>query len=136
MLDLEALRYLVAFADLGTLSRVAEAFHISTPSVTRSMQHLEEQFASPLFVRGKNRIELNETGQVAVEAARKLLQAAEQTVEQVRAAWEDGSCDLAILPFPLDGAKPLLRENLFVCVPPEHELAKTEAADLCRHQRL
>ena len=97
---------------------------ISTPSVTRSMQHLEEQFAAPLFVRGKNRIELNETGQVAVEAARKLLQAAEQTVEQVRAAWEDGSCDLAILPFPLDGAKPLLRENLFVCVPPEHELAK------------
>ena len=132
------------------------------------MQHLEEQFAAPLFVRGKNRIELNETGQVAVEAARKLLQAAEQTVEQVRAfdqrqrtivvkscapaplwvllpklnaphlmvslaicqneevraAWEDGSCDLAILPFPLDGAKPFLRENLFVCVPPEHELAK------------
>ena len=168
MLDLEALRYLVAFADLGTLSRVAEAFHISTPSVTRSMQRLEEQFAAPLFVRGKNRIELNETGQVAVEAARKLLQAAEQTVEQVRAfdqrqrtivvkscapaplwvllpklnaphlmvssaicqneevraAWEDGSCDLAILPFPLDGAKPFLRENLFVCVPPEHELAK------------
>lgn len=168
MLDLEALRYLVAFADLGTLSQVAEACHISTPSVTRSMQQLEEAFGVPLFVRQKNRIALNETGKVAAEAASKLLQAAEQTVEQVRAfdqrqrtivvkscapaplwvllpklnaphlmvslaicqneevraAWEDGSCDLAILPFPLDGAKPFLRENLFVCVPPEHELAK------------
>ena len=37
MLDLYELRQLVAFADFGTLSRVAEEFHVSTPSVTRSM---------------------------------------------------------------------------------------------------
>ena len=51
MIDLYELKQLAAFADLGTLSRVAEAFHISTPSVTRAMQHLEESFGvarSPL----------------------------------------------------------------------------------------
>ena len=37
MIDLNELSQLVAFADLGTLSRVAEEFHISTPSITRSM---------------------------------------------------------------------------------------------------
>lgn len=37
MIDLEELRQLVAFADLGTLSRGAEKFHISMPSVTRAM---------------------------------------------------------------------------------------------------
>ena len=42
MLDLYELEQFVAFAELGTLSRVAEKFHISTPSITRSMQHLEE----------------------------------------------------------------------------------------------
>ncbi len=41
MVDLYELKQLTAFAELGTLSRVAEAFHLSTPSVTRSMQHLE-----------------------------------------------------------------------------------------------
>ena len=172
MIDLYELRQLTAFADLGTLSRVAEEFHVSTPSVTRSMQHLEDSFGVALFTRGKNRIELNATGKVAVESARKLLQEAEQAVQQVQAfdqrqhtvvvkscapaplwellpklnterpgmmvasaicqnaevlsAWEDGSCDVAILPFPIKGAKPFLKENLYVCVPPDHELAKRE----------
>ena len=71
MIDLYELRQLTAFADLGTLSKVAEEFHISTPSVTRSMQHLEDAFGVPLFIRGKNRIELNDTGNTAVEYARK-----------------------------------------------------------------
>ena len=51
---------------------MAEEFHLSTPSITRSMQHLEQYFGVPLFTRGKNRIELNETGKLAVAAARKL----------------------------------------------------------------
>ena len=31
MVDLYELKQLAAFADLGTLSRVAEEFHVSTP---------------------------------------------------------------------------------------------------------
>lgn len=170
MIDLYELSQFAAFADLGTLSRVAEEFHISTPSVTRSMQHIEESFAVSLFTRGKNKIELNETGKFAADLACRLLQEADQTVQQVRAfdqrqrtivvkscapaplwellpklsirqpdrmvsseicqnpdvlsAWNNGSCDIAILPFSIDGAEPFMQENLFVCVPPEHELAK------------
>ena len=170
MVDLYELKQLAAFADLGTLSRVAEAFHTSTPSVTRAMQHLETYFGVPLFHRSKNRIELNDTGRLAVEHARKLLREAEQAVAQVRAfdqrqrtivirscapaplwellrelnarqpdmmisssicqneevlaAWENGSCDIAILPYPMDSGKPLMTETLFVSVPTEHELAK------------
>lgn len=85
MVDLYELKQLTAFADLGTLHRVAEEFHLSTPPITRSMQHLEQYFGVPLFTRGKNRIELNETGKLAVAAARKLLQEAELAVAQVRA---------------------------------------------------
>ena len=173
MVDLYELKQLAAFADLGTLSKVAGEFHLSTPSVTRSMQHLEQYFGVPLSTRGKSKIELNETGRLAVEHARKLLAEAEQAVAQVRAfdqrqrtvvvrscapaplwellkvlnaaqpekmvasaicqndevlsAWEDGSCDIAVLPFPIEGVKPFMYENLFVCVPPEHELARHEA---------
>ena len=170
MIDLEELSQLAAFARRGTLSRVAEDFHISTPSVTRSMQHLEAAFGVPLFTRGKNKIELNETGKVAAEQAQNLLCEAEQAIARVRsfhqrqhtvvvrscapaplwellpklnaeqpgmtvssaigqneevlAAWEESACDFAILPFPFDGADPFMKENLFVCVPPDHALAK------------
>ena len=90
MLDLNELQQLVAFADLGTLSRVAEEGHISTPSITRSMKNVEEAFGVPLFVRGKNRIALNDTGRVAVEAARRLLAEAGQMVQQVQAFDQGG----------------------------------------------
>ena len=173
MLNLEDLKYLIAFADYGTLSKVAEEFHISTPSITRSMQHLEEEFGVELFHRGKNKITLNETGEVAVTCARKLLQEAEQALSQVRSfderkrtivvrscapapLWEllkklggshpgmtissgicqnaevlqyleEGTCDMAILPFPIElqgwKVEKFMTEQLFVCIPTEHELA-------------
>lgn len=172
MLDLYELKQFVAFSELRTLSKVAEEFHISTPSVTRSMQHLEESFGVTLFSRGKNKIELNETGEMAAEYAKRLLRQAEQTVSQVRAfdtrrktiivkscapaplwellkelntkqpgmmisssicqneevleALEDGFCDIGVLPFPVENSHRFMEEHLFVCVPPEHELASHE----------
>ena len=62
MLDLLELEQLAAFAEYGTLSKAAQELHISQPTLTRTMKRLEEEFGVPLFVRGKNKIELNETG--------------------------------------------------------------------------
>ena len=42
---------------------------------------------------------------------------------EVLAAWQDGQCDIAVLPFPIDGARFFMEEALFVSVPPGHELA-------------
>ena len=85
MLDLNELEQLVTFADMGTLSLAAEKLHISQPTITRTMQHLEEVFGVALFVRGKNKILLNDTGMKAVEQARQLLSAADNAFRTVRA---------------------------------------------------
>lgn len=84
MLNLEELEQLVAFKELGTLSKVAEQFLISTPSLSRSMQHLEEAFGVPLFDRSVNRISLNETGERAVQVARRILDTSQQGIKEVR----------------------------------------------------
>lgn len=84
MLDLNELEQLIAFADVGTLSLAASRLHISQPTITRTMQHLEESFGVPLFVRGKNKIALNDTGKQAVEQARRLLSTAEDVLNKVR----------------------------------------------------
>ena len=84
MLNLEELEQLVAFKELRTLSKVAEKFLISTPSLSRSMQHLEEDFGVPLFDRSANRISLNETGERAVEVARRILSTSQQGIKEVR----------------------------------------------------
>lgn len=85
MLDLTELEQLVAFADCGTLSKAAEMLHISQPTITRTMKHLEEAFGVPLFIRGKNKICFNETGEKAAALARSLLADAKDTVRQVQA---------------------------------------------------
>ena len=51
MMELEQLRQLVAFAEQGTLSRAAEELHISQPSLSRTMQALEEELQASLFIR-------------------------------------------------------------------------------------
>lgn len=84
MLNLEELEQLVAFKELGTLSKVAEQFLISTPSLSRSMQHLEEDFGVTLFERSVNRISLNETGERAVQVARRILETSQQGIQEVR----------------------------------------------------
>ena len=84
MLELSDLALLDAFARLGTLSRAAEEVHISTPSVTRAMQRVEDGFGAPLFTRGKNRIELNETGRLAAQLAGQIVRQTEQAAQQVR----------------------------------------------------
>lgn len=84
MLDLNELEQFTAFAKYGTLSRTAEVLNISQPTITRTMQHVEEAFGVTLFNRGKNKITLNETGEKAVECAKKLLEEAENTIRTVQ----------------------------------------------------
>lgn len=170
MINLNELEQFVSFAEYKTLARVAQHFHISTPSITRTMQHVEESFGVPLFIRKKNHIELNETGKLAVEQAKKILQETRQSIqivqefdkrqhtlvirscapaplwkllhtlsiqspsvriesaicdnEEVISSWKNQTCDIAILPFKVEGAKEWMKENLYVCVPKNHELSK------------
>ena len=177
MLNLLELEQLSAFAEYGTLSKAAEKLNVSQPTITRTMQHLEDEFGVPLFERSKNHIALNETGRRAVSYAGQLLKDAEKAVEDVRAfdrslhtitvsscapapLWrllpmlsaafpdmtlsssikntpsvledvKSGHCLLAVLPgMPEEGkipetycCRPFMKENLAVCVSPDHVLA-------------
>ena len=84
MLDLSELKQFVTFAECKTLSKTAELLHISQPTLTRTMRSVEESFGAKLFDRGKNRIELNQTGILAVEYANKLLAEAQRAVQSVQ----------------------------------------------------
>ncbi|MCD8083705.1 MAG: LysR family transcriptional regulator [Clostridiales bacterium] len=181
MLNLYELEQLVAFARYGTLSKAAEELHISQPTLTRTMHHLEEEFGVALFVHGKNRLALNETGKKAVEYASALLSEAEKVVAQVRQfdqsqrtilvescapapLWsllpalaeqfpdktissrlteisaipgrvKDKSCEIGILPCPIEEddtmeCVPFIREELSVCLSPDHTLASCPSVTL------
>lgn len=73
MIDTYLLLQLEAFKRLGTLSAVAEEIHITQPSVTRGMKRLEDYFGVSLFVHDKNKITLNQNGELASKYASRIL---------------------------------------------------------------
>lgn len=84
MLELYELRQFVAFAETGTLSEAAEILHLSQPALSRNMKKLEEDLGLTLFERKKNRLELNENGNYALELAKKLLYEADSFAAKAR----------------------------------------------------
>ena len=73
MINLNELQQFVSFADCGTLVGAAEVLHLSQPALSRNMKNLEKDLGITLFVRKKNRIELNENGRYVLHLARNLL---------------------------------------------------------------
>lgn len=84
MYELRQLEQLIAVAEYGTLSAAAEQLHISQPALTRSMQKLEEELGVPIFDHGKNRIRLNEYGELAVKLARQVVDAADYLTVRIQ----------------------------------------------------
>lgn len=85
MIETSLLEQLAGFATYGTLSETARKLHTSQPALTRSMKKLEAQLGVTLFRRSKNRLELNETGQLAARHAIRLLQENKEFVDHIRA---------------------------------------------------
>ena len=73
MIETYILQNLVAFADSGTLVAASEIVNVTQPSLTRSLQKLEDILGVQLFDRTKNTISLNQTGRLAVDYARRIL---------------------------------------------------------------
>ncbi len=84
MIELYELRQFVTFADVGTLSGAAETLHLSQPALSRNMKKLEDELGVTLFVRKKNKLELNENGKYAMELAKKLLEDADSFAAKTR----------------------------------------------------
>lgn len=84
-MELFDLEQLTAFADCGTLSAAAEKLHLSQPTLTKTMKRLEDEFQVSLFIRSKNKLELNENGKLAAKKAQQLLADSKEMIQLIRA---------------------------------------------------
>ncbi|MDF0605072.1 LysR family transcriptional regulator [Neisseriaceae bacterium TC5R-5] len=72
-MDLRHLRYFVAVAEEGNITRAAERLHIAQPPLSRQIQQLEEELGVSLLVRGSRPLTLTEAGQFFYSHARQML---------------------------------------------------------------
>ncbi len=108
-MDLRQWRLFVAVAEEGNFTRAAERVHLSQPGLSHQMRALEEGLGVSLFLRTARGVTLTPAGEVALDEARRLLDAAEQTVRRVRRAGglEDQALRVAF-EFPEFGSVPPL----------------------------
>lgn len=84
--DLDSLELLVTIAELGSLSAASSALGIAQPNASRQLSRVERRLGIRVFDRGARGSEPTAAGKVAVEHARRVLDAADALVEQVRSA--------------------------------------------------
>lgn len=68
-----SLRYLLAVAEYGSFTRAAEALHVSQPTLSQQIKHLEESLGAQLLDRSGRTVRLTDTGEVYLRHARRAL---------------------------------------------------------------
>lgn len=82
--DLRQLRYFSAVAEELHFSRAAERLHLDQPTLSRHIRRLEESLGVKLFDRTTRSVTLTEAGEVFLDKARAVLQAADTAVSATR----------------------------------------------------
>jgi DNA-binding transcriptional LysR family regulator len=83
-MEFHQLRYFVAAAETGSMSRAAEREHVTQPALSRQVALLERQLGVLLFERRKQRIHLTEAGSFFLPRARQMLCDAATSEQQLR----------------------------------------------------
>jgi DNA-binding transcriptional LysR family regulator len=61
-MDTVRLKYFSAVADTGSVRRAAEILHVSPPSLSKAIHHLEQELGLKLFIRSGRNIRLTDAG--------------------------------------------------------------------------
>ena len=103
-IELQQLRQVIALAEHGSFVRAAAALHISQPALSRSIQNIERQFGSELFLRTSSGTVPTDLGRLYLERARDLLRMADDFEREAvhRGALQAGRISVGGGPYPSD----------------------------------
>lgn len=95
-MDIRELKYFLAVAREQNISRAAEYLYITQPSLSRQMQNLEHEIGKKLFIRGRKKITLTETGVLLRKRAEELVSLYEKTENEIITSTVDISGEIYI----------------------------------------
>jgi DNA-binding transcriptional LysR family regulator len=85
-LTLQQLTYFLAAAEHGSFTAAADVLHLSRPSISEQIAHLEAELGVPLFARTGRRLELTDAGRLLRPEAERTLAAAGDAADVVQRA--------------------------------------------------
>lgn len=113
-MELRHLRYFVAVAESGSLSRAAEKLFIAQPPLSLQIRQFEEELGVALFIRHPKGVRLTLAGQALLPEARYLLERAGRIGNVARQSRADRpvSLSMAFVPSSSTTVLPLLIRKL------------------------
>jgi LysR family transcriptional regulator, benzoate and cis,cis-muconate-responsive activator of ben and cat genes len=88
-MELRQLRYFVAVAETGNISRAAQKIFLTQPALSRQIKALEDEIGQCLLERQAHSIQLTPAGTALLDEAHELLHRADLVLERVRAAGQE-----------------------------------------------
>ena len=88
-MDLRILRYFLAVADEGNITRAAERLHVSQPALSTQLAALEDELGHKLLERSARGITLTEKGVALRQRADDLVDLAERVEAEIKASDTD-----------------------------------------------
>jgi len=83
-MDIRLLKYYVAVAQCGSITKAAEQLHITQPTLSRQLKELEDYLQVPLLNREHKQLTLTEEGIIFLQRAREIIALGEKTVRELR----------------------------------------------------
>ena len=84
-MEIRVLRYFLEIARAGNMSRAADAFHVSQPTLSKQMKDLEQELGKKLFRRGSTSLSLTDEGMLLRKRAEDILDMVDKPADEVRA---------------------------------------------------
>lgn len=95
-MEIRVLRYFLAVAQEGNITRAAETLHIAQPSLSKQLMELEQELGKQLLIRGKRHITLTEEGVLLRKRAEEILELVGRTEQEITAAEQQLSGSISI----------------------------------------
>jgi DNA-binding transcriptional LysR family regulator len=98
------MRHVLALAEHGSFARAAVALHLSQPALSRSIQLLEQQIGSALFLRSVSGVVPTDIGRLLVHRARQVVSLAEDLDREVLSnrTLQSGQLSVGAGPYPME----------------------------------
>lgn len=84
-MDIRQLRYFIAIAEQGTISKAAEHLHMAQPPLSRQLKMMEDELGVVLFDRNKKKkVSLTPQGELFLNKAKNILHGMEEAMLEVK----------------------------------------------------
>ncbi len=78
-MEIRVLKYFLAAAREGSITKAANSLHLTQPTLTRQLQDLERELKQKLFIRGKHQLTLTAEGLLLRKRAQEIVEMVEKT---------------------------------------------------------